>query len=258
MNLVNLTACDLAGTSVLVTRAEQQAEGLCRLITEQKGRPLRFPCIEIRPSDPQSADLGSRLKQADMAIFISANAVKYGLQQLSGGHLPERLEIAAVGTATAQALVESGQRVAIMPAQGFDSEALLMTPQMSAERLMGKRILIFRGQDGRELLRDTLRQRGALVDYVEVYQRLCPPPVADLTWLADLNLVTATSNNILDNLLQLVGDSFKERLQRLPLIVISERMRAHAQYLGWHQVMVAAGPDDRALVEAICQWFVER
>lgn len=257
---MDLSACDLAGTRVLVTRAEEQAEGLCQLIADLNGRPLRFPCIEICASedDAHLADVRLRIEQADMAIFISANAVRYGLQQLSGGRLPGQVKIAAVGMATAQALTDSGHKVAIVPAQGFDSEALLRCPEMSAERLMGKRILIFRGQDGRELLRETLGRRGAQVEYAEVYQRRCPPPVADLEWLSVLDVVTATSNNILDNLFQLIGDRFKQRLQRLPLIVISERMRDHAQALGCHQVMLAAGPDDRSLVEALCQWFINR
>ena len=258
-----LSECDLAGSGVLVTRAESQAKRLCQLITEMKGRPIRFPCMEIAAPgsserlDRLLADVGS----FHMALFISANAVRWGLRRLPGGRLPERLKIAAVGAATARALTDSGHAVVLVPQQGYDSEALLASPELDAESVAGKRILIFRGRGGRELLRDTLTRRGALVEYAEVYQRRCPERMEGRgpeSWIGDLDVITATSNMVLDNLFQLSGNDYRKHIQQTPLIVISERMRRHAVALGCRQVMVADGPDDRALVHALCRWNSNR
>lgn len=255
---MGLADCNLAGAGVLVTRAAHQADGLCKLIGELKGRPLPLPALEISAPlqmEPLN-ELLAHIESFDMAIFVSVNAVKWGLKHLSGRRLPEC--IAAVGRATANALDESGQRVAVVPQQGFDSEALLTAAEMSRRAVAGKRILIFRGEGGREVLGDTLSRRGALVEYAEVYRRSCPAHVGDLgraNWFDHLDVITATSNSILDNLFILFGSAQRERLQQTPLFVISERMRDHARALGCQQVVVAAGPDDRAIVEAICRWI---
>jgi len=255
--------CNLAGTGVLVTRAAHQAEGLCRLITELGGRPLRFPTIEI--SAPEQTEklynVLTHIETYDMAIFISVNAVAWGLKLLARGRLPAGVRTAAVGLSTARALAEAGQAVAVVPKQGFDSEALLAAPEMSASAVAGKKILIFRGQGGRALLGKTLAERGALVEYAEVYRRRCPEHAGDLSqaaWIRDLDVTTATSNTILDNLLLLFGDTQRECLLATPLIVISERMCDHARALGWRWVTLAAGPDDRSIVDAICQWSASR
>ncbi|MCB1862519.1 MAG: uroporphyrinogen-III synthase [Gammaproteobacteria bacterium] len=251
--------CNLAGAGVLVTRAAHQADGLCKLIAEVEGRPLPLPALEI--SSPRQTGPLRRLladiERFDMAIFVSVNAVHWGLNYLSGRQLPE-IRIAAVGRATAHALTASGHSVAVVPRQGFDSEALLAAAELSAAAVTGKRIIIFRGEGGRELLGETLSRRGALVEYAEVYRRSCPAPVGDLgraSWINHLDVVTATSNAILDNLFTLFGAAQRERLQRTPLVVISKRMRDYAHTLGCQQVVVAAGPDDRAIVEAICSWI---
>ncbi|MCP5409554.1 MAG: uroporphyrinogen-III synthase [Chromatiaceae bacterium] len=255
--------CNLAGTGVLITRAAHQAEGLCKLVDELNGRPLRFPALEISApaQTEQLKELLARIEDFDVAVFISANAVKWGVKYLSKGRLPEQMRTASVGLATAQALAESGHQVTLVPKQGFDSEALLAAPELSAQQVAGKRVLIFRGKDGRALLGETLTRRGALVEYAEVYQRSCPEPTGDLDkkpWLDSLDVITATSNAILDNLYLLFGETQRARLQQTPLVVISERMREHAHALGCRQVILADGPDDRAIVEAICRWIVSR
>jgi len=255
--------CNLAGVAVLVTRAAHQAQGLCNLIGELRGRPIHFPAIEISApaQTEQLHELLAHIETFDMAVFVSANAVKWGLNCLPEGRLPERMKIAAVGLATAQALAESGQLASVVPEQGCDSEALLAAAEMSAQAVAGKRVLIFRGQGGRALLGDTLTRRGALVDYAEVYRRSCPQPTGDLSqtsWIGDLDVITATSNSILDNLFLLFGETQGERLLETPLIVISERMREHAHGLGCRHVILATGPDDRSIVAAICRWIAHR
>ncbi|MES9888849.1 MAG: uroporphyrinogen-III synthase [Candidatus Sedimenticola sp. 6PFRAG1] len=252
--------CDLAGLGVLVTRAQHQAQGLCRQIREHEGRSISFPAIEIGgPADPAATGaLLERINQYHTLLFISPNAVAWALKLLGDKGLPEGVQIGAVGRATAQALARAGCPVDIVPEEHFDSEALLATEALSD--VEGRNVLIFRGRGGRALLGDSLSARGAKVDYAEVYQRICPD--ADTTELLlrwdDVGVVTATSNAILDNLLSLFDVSGRSRLLATPLVVVSERMRGHARDLGFRQVLLSAGAEDHNILAAICDWFQQQ
>ena len=243
--------CALEGMGVLVTRPMHQAEGLCRLIEATGGRPLRFPALEIRePADPgQAKDL---LAQTwDWLLFVSANAVDFALR-LSGG-LPPGARIAAVGQATAEALVEAGHPVDLVPDGPFDSEALLANAAMT--RVAGQRILIVRGEGGRALLGDTLTERGATVAYAEVYRRACPdldPAPLLARWEQDVQAVVATSGEILDNLLGMLGEAGRDRRLGTPLVVVSPRMAEQAAQLGFRRIAVAERAQDAAIVAALC------
>jgi uroporphyrinogen-III synthase len=231
------------------------------MILAQGGRPIAFPAIEIDdPLDPGPVqDLLSQLSNFDIAIFISPNAVSHGLALLPGHILPAGLKVGAVGKGTARALAEAGQRAEILPEGRFDSEALLDTPAL--QQVAGLRILIFRGEGGRPLLGDSLRQRGAEVAYAEVYRRTLPDTDAQemrALWSAEVQIVTATSNDILDNLAAMLGPQGIHQLQQTPLVVISERMRSHAQALGCQQIILAQRADDPSLLEALCLWANSR
>lgn len=249
--------CDLTGIGVLVTRAIHQAAPLCDLIQAQGGRPQLLPALEIcDPLDP--APVKTRLAQLDrfdIAIFISPNAVTHGLALLPGHALPPDLKIGAVGAGTARALQHAGVETHIVPEDRFDSEALLETPAL--QQVSGRRIIIFRGEGGRPLLGDSLQQRGAEVVYAEVYRRIRPETdVSELLsrWSSDVQITTTTSNDILNNLSQMLGETGARQLQTTPLVVISERMRIRAQQLGCRQIILAHGADDQAILEALCRW----
>jgi len=249
--------CDLAGLGVLVTRAAHQSAPLCELIRNHGGRPITFPALEIvSPENPSAAQ--SQLAQLDgfdIAVFISSNAVSHGLAMLEDDAALTRLKIAAVGRSTAQALEQAGLTVDITPADKFDSEALLETPEL--HRVKDLRIIIFRGNGGRPLLGDTLQQRGAEVTYVEVYQRACPTadPIRLLAvWPASVQIVTATSIDILNNLTALLGAEGMQKLRTTPLLVVSERMRQKAIELGCQSIILAQRADDQSLLEALCSW----
>ncbi len=252
-----LPDCDLKGMGVLVTRPEGQAGPLCDLIAARGGRPEPFPAIEIRgPLDPRPLQaLLDRLGGFHMAIFISPNAVRYGLALLGERRWPPRLKIAAVGRGTALALEKAGLKAGIVPKERFDSEALLAAPELND--VAGRRIVIFRGNGGRPLLGDTLRQRGAEVAYAEVYRRL--RPAADVEpllrrWRSDIQVVTVTSGDILDNLAAMLGARGLKYLRETPLLVISERMRAQAGKLGCIRIILAQGADNVAVLRALCAW----
>ena len=118
------------------------------------------------------------------------------------------------------------------------------------------RIVILRGNGGREHLRDTLRARGAEVDYVEVYRRVCPATDSQLMRAllqpGALDVITATSNETLQNLFSMAGASGQPQLRGLPLVVASERQAQLAKELGFEQAaVVAENAGDAALVEAV-------
>jgi uroporphyrinogen-III synthase len=122
-------------------------------------------------------------------------------------------------------------------------------------QVAGRRVVIVRGNDGRPLLGDALRERGAEVVYAEVYARRLPRrSTASLVrgWDQLVQVVTATSNTVLDNLFELLGAEGGDLLRRTPLLVVSRRMADHARASGCRQVYLAPSAHDQDLLEALC------
>jgi uroporphyrinogen-III synthase len=246
--------CHLQGLGVLVTRPAETAARLGEAIEAAHGRPILFPAVEITgPADP--AATREQLKQAgryDLLIFVSRNAVGFGFDLLPDT-LPASQQVAAVGASTAAALEDCGLEPTLVP-ERFDSEGLLAMSQLSD--MTGKRVLILRGNGGRELLADTLRERGAEVDYAEVYRRLVPArSAANLLkgWDNWVDVVTITSGEILDNLITLLGEDGIASLQQTPLVVVSERIAEQARARGCRRLYLAANATDEALLKALCE-----
>jgi uroporphyrinogen-III synthase len=249
-------SCNLHGTGVLVTRPSGQAEALCELISQNGGRPIHFPALTIGP--PEDRQLAKQKLQSihayEIVIFISPNAVKYGLPLMEEA-FPPGAKICAVGKGTARELINNGIRVDVSPEGPFDSESLLALPDLT--EVAGLRIMICRGNGGRRLLGDTLLERGAGVDYVEVYTRkvACADPEPLISsWERDVGIVTATSCGILENLFSIFAEAGREKLCTTPLVVVSERIKARAEELGCSRVVVTTEASDQGLLSAICEW----
>ena len=248
--------CNLSGLSVLVTRPAAQSDHLCDLIEQAHGRPVRYPAMQILgPADKHAA--GRQLaaaSDAGLLIFVSANAVHYAFPLLPE-QLPLDVDIAAVGGATARALGEVGLDPTLVP-ERMDSEGLLALPAL--HDVTGRSVFILRGNGGRELLGDTLRERGARVEQVEVYRRELPQRAAGTdnllrNWSQLVDVVTASSQAILDNLFTLLGDAGAQHLRGTPLVVVSQRVAEHAVERGCEIVYVAASARDRDVVETLCE-----
>jgi len=235
------SATPLQNLGIVVTRPEHQAGPLCARLTALGANVIRFPLLLIKalPLTATQQHILERLAEYDLAIFISPNAVTFGLQQLDG-HWPAKLKIAAVGQGSARALQQQGQPVDIFPTEHFNSEALLALPAM--QQLQQQKTVIFRGQGGREYLAQQLQKRGAEVDYIELYQRL--PPVGKIDTLLELwqqnkiQLIIITSSESLHNLYAMVASSGKAYLENTPLLVISTRTQRLALTLGFKNLIM--------------------
>lgn len=212
--------------------------------------------IDIKPLNLPEAALLVFNKPVDWMIFISANAVNFALAGNNGKirHACLQAKVIAVGEATAQALRQAGVTVSIVPQQGFNSEALLASPEL--QQLSKQHCVIVRGVGGRALLGDTLRMRGAQVDYLEVYERQSPTiEPARLRLLLQsqaLDIITVTSAESMQNLLALVPEApWRNLLYALPLVVISERLGLMAESLGFRNVVVSDGVSDQAVFKTI-------
>ncbi|MGD9169090.1 MAG: uroporphyrinogen-III synthase [Candidatus Thiodiazotropha sp.] len=245
---------DFKGRGILVTRAAHQAEGLSQRIQVSQGRPIRFPALEIVACEQPDRVRSLLLQRWDVIIFVSPNAVVHALKLLSGDRLQATL--GAVGRATAAALRQWGYSIDLLPVDRYDSEGLLMLAAL--QEMVGRRVLIVRGKGGRALLGEGLQARGAEVGYAEVYRRIKPivDPNPLLTqWQDQIDLVTATSVEILENLIALLGARGWPLLRGTPLLVISERMRKEAENKGFETILLASGADDDAIMSAIQKWI---
>ena len=244
----------LRGFGVLVTRPRPQASGLAEAIEAKGGEAIAFPVLEIHPRHPATVETEAhQLERPDIVVFVSTNAVRFGLPYTSDA------AICAIGPATAAAIEESGLDVAIRPEGGFDSEHLLDEPAL--RDVEGQTVRIIRGTDGRELLASALRERGATVEYLCVYERRRPDySQHELEQLAsrwssgDIDCVTVMSVASLTNLLALLPAELIERLAETPLVTPAARVikEAHNQLPGWRHKL-ADGPQAGDMVRAIIE-----
>lgn len=252
------TSAALAGKTILVTRPTEQAEALSQMIRAEGGTPFVFPGIEIQPpSDPKRLDvLLTRLDAFDLAIFVSPTAVARAWERIAAlRSWPVSLKTAAVGQGSARALGERGIREVIAPAGESDSEALLALPAL--QNVEGRRIVIFRGEGGREHLAQTLARRGAQVEYAECYRRARPE--ADIAPLLrqcekeQFAAIILTSRESLANLRDMLGAAW-DRIKSVPAFVPHERIAEAARQLGMDSVHVTSN-GDAGTMQAVVKFF---
>jgi len=245
----------LAGIGVIVTRPARQAAGLARAIDAMGARPIVWPAIVILPPD-DATDLArahAALARYDLAIFVSANAVEFGAPDPA--RWPPMLPIFAPGRGTADAIADVGLPAAQLPQTTFDSDGLLALPALANVR--GRRIIVFRGEGGRAQLGDTLRERGASVDYVTCYRRAAPSTdaggLAHVVEAGEAQVLTLTSAEGLANLLR--------ALDPHPARLLLPRLATFAAHPRIVEAARAAGLDARTtppgnggLLTALLEW----
>lgn len=248
----------LAGRGILITRPAHQAGNLAALIRAAGGQPVIFPALEILdPVDPRPLlDAIARLESYDLVIFISPNAVMRTMERMAGRRdWPASVRVAAVGSGGVGELGRHGIRGVIAPQRSFDSEHLLEMPQLQAVR--GQRVLILRGDGGRELLGDALTARGARVDRVACYRRARPQadpaPLLRAWTQGGVQAAVVTSGEGLRNLFVMLGEPGESLLRQTPLLVSHPRIAAVARGFGCREV-IEAGAGDDGLMQTLLRW----
>ncbi len=239
---------DLSDLTVLVTRPELQAKKLCQSIENQGGQAISFPTIEIKP-----ISLITHQPNFDYYIFVSQHAVNYShalIKQFSTQH-----KIFAVGETTASLLQQQTQQPIIYPQQEFNSEALLALPEL--QFIAGKKIALVCGKETKPLLTTALRERGAEISELIVYERQCPnySKVTILKLWQDyqINVVVCTSKACLQNLILLLDSDLHFLLNRA-LVVVSQAMVELAQQIQKnHHVYLAKSAQDHMILQCLSE-----
>ena len=248
-----------AAVPVLVTRPAHQSGPLGAMLDSAGFKALDFPTITISSATetPFLKQLNERIREYDIALFVSRNAVDHAFEHLAVEHLPATLQLGVIGKGTLKALREHGLDTQVIPADSFNSEGLLASAVL--QQVDGKRVIIFRGQEGRNLLGYTLMQRGALVDHVEVYRRVLPqtgPQDFDRLCAAEFpRIAIFTSSEGLSNCFELLDDAQADRLRAIDWLLISERMGETARNLRHNaRIIIAHSASDDGIVSALQEW----
>ncbi|MDH1220982.1 uroporphyrinogen-III synthase [Aeromonas caviae] len=235
----------------LVVRPAAQANQLVQMLRQLGHAPLCCPLLETRPGC-DLPHLGDMLREADLVIAVSMHAVHFAHYfLLQTGQTWPHIDYFAVGQASADAFAEVGIQ-ALCPADPR-SEGLLALPALQG--VSGRRVLILRGNDGRDLIARTLASRGALVHYCATYERHYPDLDGDaLTrhWqTAGLDSLLITSGELLQRLLALVPGPQHPWLYDRLLVVPSPRVAEMAEGAGFTRIVIAQGASNQALVAAL-------
>ncbi|MBA3032800.1 MAG: uroporphyrinogen-III synthase [Gammaproteobacteria bacterium] len=254
-----VVAGTLAGKNIVVTRPAGQATHLAEALIERGAHPVLFPVLAIEEIEDTAPlqDAAIRLEQYDWAVFVSPNAVERALAVvLAHRRWPDGVRVATVGHSSEQALARHGIGEVVAPQERFDSEALLELPPFAD--MTSQRVIIFRGDGGRDLFGDTLKARGAVVDYVVCYRRakpaLDPAPLLKLWGDGQLDALTVTSSEGLRNLYEMVGKLGQSWLKKTPTFVPHARIAEQARVLGLTQVILT-GPADAGLLAGLIEHF---
>lgn len=245
---------------LLLTRPAEDCAALAQTLAAQGVVSHCMPLLAIEALDetPEQRSAFADLQRYCAVIVVSKPAARIGLQLLAqhGAPTPD-LPWFSVGAATAAVLAEQGLGVHF-PDLGDDSEALLALPALQqAIAAPAPRVLILRGEGGREFLAESLRSQGVSVDYLPLYRRVLPqyaPGELSRQVRAErLNGLVVSSGQGFEHLLQLAGDDWSA-LARLTLFVPSPRVAEQARAAGAQIVVDCRGASAAALQAALEQF----
>ena len=237
----------------LVTRPQNQGAELAERIQQQNGHAYLLPMLEVK-AIPETQTVRQRilaLDRYDKVIVISRHAAQFGLEQIENywPQLPVGQQWFAIGETTRQTLSAFGV-AATRSGQGSDSESLLSLTTFGD--LSGQSVLILKGQGGRKHLENTLLQRHAQVDTIDVYQRTCPlydpDRVRQILSEHGINVILAGSGETVQNLHRYLPLTMVEDTR---LVVPSQRVAQLADELGFHRVYIANGADHGAMLSVL-------
>ena len=246
---------------VLVTRpAGDASDLLCATLKASGYEVFSQPLLVLKPLlqlPVAQREMLLNLDQYRHVIFISSNAVHFGMALIEGHwpQLPVGLTWYAIGDATAARLDPFGIK-AVTPGSDMTSEGLLGVS--SLQNVRDQRVLIVKGQGGRDTLAQELTHRDAVVEELPCYCRCLPQmPAGELAanvtqWCIDVIMIT--SGEGLSNLQLLLTPAETTKLQTISLIVPSQRVAEMAQVAGFREIVTAENASDLAMLRALKRW----
>jgi len=249
-----------ASLGVLVTRPAGQAEALCAALERAGYSAHSLPLLQLQPLPelaPDQRELVSSLDKFQHIIFVSGNAVRWGMPWIEAvwPQLPVGPNWYAVGDATARLLSSHGVS-ASTPGDVMTSEGLLELPGLRQVR--GHRALIIKGEGGRQTLAAELIRRGSRVDELACYRRgapvLEPGELAQKLAQWNIGLVMISSGEGITNMLALLGTAEATKFIDTTLLVPSQRVAQLAHSAGFSRVVTAENASDSAMLSALAAW----
>ncbi|MBE2897218.1 uroporphyrinogen-III synthase [Pasteurellaceae bacterium HPA106] len=243
--------------AILVTRPGEKGQALCELLNQHGFASLHVPLIEVHAGAELNI-LPARmqaLKRGDGVLAVSQSAVRFAHKALSnvGFRWRDDVNYFTVGAKTAQALCESSQQAVHYPYPHESSEGLLAQPHFA--QFSGQKMLILRGNGGRELLTQQLRERGITVECVESYQRIAieydMPTQINMWQRAGISTIIVTSGEILRYLVESVGKNHHNWLLEQQFVTISARIAQQALDYGWRNVTHTARADNASILATL-------
>lgn len=248
----------LYGLRVLITRPALQAQELAAQTQYYGGIALHFPTLEIIASKNIKKILLSinKLKEYDFVIFISPNSVFYTAEFIHSicFFWPENTKTIATGPGTASALKQYGLPSDLCPEKDFSGTGLLNLAEL--QNIQQKKILIVKGEGGRHYLVKGLKDRGALIDNLNVYKRQLPKiNKTDIPNQEAIDVIICTSCSGLKNLISLLYPYWQDILFKKQLLVVSSRLANSVKKLGFVKTpLISDNATNTAILQTLFSW----
>ncbi len=244
----------LAGLRLWITRPEAQAGYLAASLSKHGAQSHTLPLLTISPPNPaqELQNALAQLEQFDLAIFISPSALDQVMLARSKPW-PSHLPVAVIGPGSAERAAQLGMQHIICPAQQFDGEGLLAT----LGEQTGKKIVLFRGNGGRDILPAGLIAAGASVQLVTAYQRtVAALDRSEIEQQLALGCdgIIISSSEAAQHLLNWAGEQAQLKLQCRLYFVPHPRIAAALKAHGAQHIVLTEAGDD-GITRSICRYF---
>lgn len=261
----NNSSCPLAGLRVLVTRPESQAASLITLLQQAGAEPLRLPTIKIVPP-PDSSPVVESIKNINSyqwLILTSSNGVNCFFDYLKERGLGpanlSHLKTICVGPKTALAAKARGFKGGLV-AKEYAAEGIIEL--FSNTDIKEQKILIPRALKARENLPENLRQKGATVDVVPVYETIFPPEstpkLKSLLAHKEIDIISITSASTAVNLVKHTPKEYLTTLKTFPTACIGPISAKAAAKVGLNVKSIADEYTSEGLIEALIIYLRKR
>jgi uroporphyrinogen III methyltransferase / synthase len=253
----------LFGKRIIVTRAREQASTFLSALSKMGAECLEFPTIQVVP--PEHFEVLDRsvleVETYHWLVFTSVNGVKYFFARLEALNRDVRdlkgVKIAAIGPATAEAVRSKGLRVDLVPGE-YRAES--MVEAFKNEDIQGRRILLPRAREAREILPEELRKLGAVVDVVEAYRTVKPEEdkekILGMLRQGGIHMVTFTSSSTVSNFVDMFqGAPLLEWMEKTAVACIGPVTAKGAEENGMKVALVAPEYTIPSFTKAIVDFF---